>query len=86
MNRIILSLLSVTFALLIAGDLKAQQDPYTTHYAFNRMAYNPAVAGSLKRFCDSVPKPQFKGFFISPSKKSFIPKFTTGSYAKRVGK
>jgi len=81
MNRIILSLLSVTFALLIAGDLKAQQDPYTTHYAFNRMAYNPAVAGSLKRFCvTALSHYQYLGyedrtleFYPDPNNPSSIP-------------
>lgn len=51
MKRIILSLLCVPVAVLLTGDLKAQQDPYNTHYMFNRLLYNPAVAGSLKRFC-----------------------------------
>ena len=51
MKRIILSLLCVPVAVLLTGDLKAQQDPYNTHYMFNRLLYNPAVAGSMQRFC-----------------------------------
>lgn len=34
--------------------LAAQQDPYTTHYAFNRMMFNPAAAGAGDKFCFSV--------------------------------
>lgn len=51
MKRIILTLLCLPASILFTGDVMAQQDPYTTHYAFNRMMYNPAVAGSLNKFC-----------------------------------
>jgi type IX secretion system PorP/SprF family membrane protein len=30
---------------------KAQQDPYYTHYAFNKILYNPAYAGASGSFC-----------------------------------
>lgn len=56
MKRILLSLhlfLALT-ALFFASDVKAQQDPYTTHYAFNRMMYNPATAGAGDKFCVSI--------------------------------
>jgi len=53
MKRIILSLFCVSM-LAISNPLKAQQDPYTTHYAFNRMLYNPALAGSGNKFCVSA--------------------------------
>lgn len=51
MKRTLLTFLSLPLVFMLTGDLKAQQDPYTTHYAFNRMMFNPAVAGSMKRFC-----------------------------------
>src|SRR5690606_38372991 len=36
------------------SEVKAQQDPYMTHYMFNRALYNPAVAGAKDLFCVSV--------------------------------
>lgn len=49
-----IKLLTLAFAALfvLRTDIaRAQQDPYNTHYAFNRMLYNPAVAGSKGRWC-----------------------------------
>lgn len=37
---------------MISGNLAfAQQDPYTTHYAFNRTLYNPAAVGAGNKYC-----------------------------------
>lgn len=81
MKRIILSLFCVPALILMTGDLKAQQDPYTTHYAFNRMLYNPAVAGSMKRFCvTALSHYQYLGyedrtleFYPDPNNPNSIP-------------
>lgn len=56
MKRTLLSphLLLGVVALIGASRLTAQQDPYTTHYAFNRMMFNPATAGAGDKFCLSV--------------------------------
>jgi type IX secretion system PorP/SprF family membrane protein len=37
----------------ITSELQAQQDPYFTHYAFNKLQYNPATAGVTGRWCAS---------------------------------
>lgn len=52
-----IKLLNATLTGLVilgAYTAKAQQDPYATHYAFNRMLYNPAVAGAGDRYCFSA--------------------------------
>lgn len=56
MKRIIpsLRLLVAIFTVAVAGKLSAQQDPYTTHYAFNRTMYNPAAVGATNKFCVSI--------------------------------
>ncbi|MFM7196238.1 MAG: type IX secretion system membrane protein PorP/SprF [Bacteroidota bacterium] len=38
--------LATIFCVLIAGGLFAQQDPQFTHYMFNQLYFNPAVAGA----------------------------------------
>jgi len=49
MNRITRLLLIGSAAIPFLG--KAQQDPYYTHYAFNKILYNPAYAGASGSFC-----------------------------------
>jgi type IX secretion system PorP/SprF family membrane protein len=46
-------LLSILLSILVFTKIEvfAQQDPYITHYAFNRMLYNPAAAGAGQRYC-----------------------------------
>lgn len=47
--------LFITISFLgILQNLNAQQDPYVTHYMFNRMLYNPAAAGARGLFCLSA--------------------------------
>ena len=47
--------LFITISFLgILQNLNAQQDPYVTHYMFNRMLYNPAAAGARGLFCFSL--------------------------------
>jgi type IX secretion system PorP/SprF family membrane protein len=51
MKKTLLSLVLFSVFTIKTDQVWAQQDPYTTHYAFNRMLYNPAVAGSKNRYC-----------------------------------
>ncbi len=51
MKKTLLSLGIISVFISKTELVQAQQDPYTTHYAFNRMLYNPAVAGSKDRYC-----------------------------------
>lgn len=45
------------------GYLLAQQDPYVTHYMFNRTQYNPAAVGANGRFClSAMSHYQYVGF------------------------
>ncbi|MEZ4805764.1 MAG: PorP/SprF family type IX secretion system membrane protein, partial [Bacteroidia bacterium] len=63
MKRILLSILCVPTFFMMTNDVKAQQDPYSTHYMFNRMLYNPAVAGSQNKFCvTALSHYQYLGF------------------------
>lgn len=47
----VLRLLLVTIVVLGVRNVQAQQDPYLTHYMFNKMQFNPAYAGSSERIC-----------------------------------
>jgi type IX secretion system PorP/SprF family membrane protein len=51
MKKTLLSLVLISVFLVDTDNIRAQQDPYTTHYAFNRMMYNPAVAGQKGLYC-----------------------------------
>jgi type IX secretion system PorP/SprF family membrane protein len=51
MKKTLLSLVLISVFLVKTDNIRAQQDPYTTHYAFNRMMYNPAVAGQKGLYC-----------------------------------
>ncbi|MBL7812192.1 MAG: type IX secretion system membrane protein PorP/SprF [Bacteroidetes bacterium] len=43
--------------------VKAQQDPYYTHFAYNKVFLNPAYAGASGRFCiNAVTHQQWRGF------------------------
>jgi type IX secretion system PorP/SprF family membrane protein len=54
-------------ALLFAAKSHAQQDPYYSFFMFNKMAYNPAYAGSKDAVCaTSVYKKQWSGFAGAP--------------------
>lgn len=54
MKKTLQSLVLVTVLSLSNSYLKAQQDPYVTHYMFNRTMYNPAAVGAGGRFCLSA--------------------------------
>ncbi len=63
MKKTLLSLACISILLSKTDSVWAQQDPYTTHYAFNRMLYNPAVAGAKGRFClTALSHYQYTGF------------------------
>jgi type IX secretion system PorP/SprF family membrane protein len=51
MKKTLLSFVLFSVLVLKTDSIWAQQDPYNTHYAFNRMLYNPAVAGSKDKYC-----------------------------------
>lgn len=84
MKRNLLSLRIFTAAILLTGlsKMNAQQDPYMTHYAFNRSLFNPAVAGANGQFCASVLSHyQYLGyedrtpeFYPDPNNPSNLPK------------
>lgn len=43
--------------------LQAQQDPYFTHFAFNKLFYNPAAAGESGKWCvNAVSHQQWRGY------------------------
>jgi type IX secretion system PorP/SprF family membrane protein len=43
--------------------LRAQQDPYFTHFAFNKLFYNPAAAGESGKWCvNAVSHQQWRGY------------------------
>lgn len=92
MKRILLTphLFLGMVALFAASKLSAQQDPYTTHYAFNRMMFNPAAAGAGDKFCFSVLSHyQYVGYEdrtpeFHPSNPS-DPNSAPGSAQKNVG-
>jgi type IX secretion system PorP/SprF family membrane protein len=43
--------MALVFTTFSVGKLQAQQDPYTTHYMFNRTMYNPAAVGAKDLYC-----------------------------------
>ncbi len=60
MNKIILFLLSF---IIICTTLRAQQDPHYTQFMFNKLAFNPAYAGSANGTClTGLYRNQWVGF------------------------
>jgi type IX secretion system PorP/SprF family membrane protein len=51
MKKIILISILAIILVFPKSKVYGQQDPYTTHYAFNRMLFNPAAAGAGQKFC-----------------------------------
>jgi type IX secretion system PorP/SprF family membrane protein len=50
-------------AVLGVSPLTAQQDPYFTHFAFNKLFYNPAVAGESGKWCvNAISHQQWRGY------------------------
>lgn len=54
MKKTLQSLVLAAALLGPASLLKAQQDPYVTHYMFNRAMYNPGAIGAGGKFCLSA--------------------------------
>ncbi len=49
--------------MLVAYNAHAQQDPNFTHFAYNRMLYNPAYAGASGNFClNAINHQQWIGY------------------------
>jgi len=52
-------------ALLLGGlsvlQLYAQQDPSYTHFAYNKLLYNPAYAGASNNFCLNAINQDWRG-------------------------
>ncbi len=49
-------LFASSVALVLSGlqSAQAQQDPYYSHFMFNKLAYNPATAGSKDAICANL--------------------------------
>ncbi len=63
MKKSLQTLVTVVLLLLSNSLLKAQQDPYVTHYMFNRSMYNPAAIGAGGHFClSALSHYQYTGF------------------------
>ncbi len=57
----------VAFGSMLAAfgamPLAAQQDPYFTHFAFNKLFYNPAAAGESGKWCvNAISHQQYRGY------------------------
>jgi type IX secretion system PorP/SprF family membrane protein len=80
MNRIILSILVVSFPLQLLG----QMFPLSDHYAVNALAINPAFAGCHDALSATISyRDQWVGFKDSP--KSYILSVHTPVYNDRIG-
>jgi len=63
MKKTVLNLAFATVAILCCTLTYAQQDPYVTHYMFNRNLYNPAAIGANGKFClSALSHHQYLGF------------------------
>jgi type IX secretion system PorP/SprF family membrane protein len=50
-------------AILLPGAAKAQQDPYYTHFTYNKVFLNPAYAGASGSFCiNAITHQQWRSF------------------------
>ncbi len=97
MKKILLITVYVLFTFVSTQQVFAQQDPYATHYAFNRMLYNPAAAGAGGKFClsalshhqyvgyeDRTPEFWPKGNQPQPAVKSVGPKTQMFSFSAPI--
>ena len=90
MKKNLLTLVIATVLITNISYLKAQQDPYVTHYMFNRSMYNPAAVGAGGKFClSALSHYQYTGFEdrtieFFPSDPS-IPSSKPGTATKSVG-
>lgn len=63
MKKTVQTLAIAVFTILCSNRINAQQDPYVTHYMFNRNLYNPAAIGANGKFCISaLSHYQYTGF------------------------
>ncbi len=63
MKKVLQTLLTLCVGAVFSYEMMAQQDPYTTHYMFNRRLYNPASIGAKGQFCFSaLSHYQYTGF------------------------
>ena len=90
MKKNLLTLVIATVLITNISYLKAQQDPYVTHYMFNRTMYNPAAVGAGGKFClSALSHYQYTGFEdrtteFYPSDPS-VPSSKLGTATKSVG-
>ena len=69
MKRLNITFLSIT---LITCSVWSQQDPLSSHYMFNTMAYNPGIAGTSGMICaTALNRQQWLGFDGAPSTTLF---------------
>lgn len=60
-------ILALVVMAVLTGKLYAQQDPYYSFFMFNKMAYNPAYAGSKDAICvTGLYKHQWTGYQGAP--------------------
>lgn len=65
--------LIIGFMFLAPLGLMAQQDPSYTHFAFNRILFNPAYAGASESFCiNAVNHQQYRGLDEPPTKDNYL--------------
>ncbi|MCD4734489.1 MAG: type IX secretion system membrane protein PorP/SprF [Bacteroidales bacterium] len=58
-----IAFLALIILVLAGGSLQAQQEAHWAHNMFNRLAYNPAVAGSVNAICATgLARQQWVGF------------------------
>jgi type IX secretion system PorP/SprF family membrane protein len=63
MKKTVLNLVFAAIVVLCSTSANAQQDPYVTHYMFNRTLYNPAAVGANGKFClTALSHYQYTGF------------------------
>jgi len=63
---------AILLLLLVGLPVMAQQDPATSHYMFNTLTYNPAIAGISGLICaTAISRQQWTGFLGAPSTTIF---------------
>ena len=62
----------ILLLLFVGLQVMAQQDPATSHYMFNTLTYNPAIAGISGLICaTAISRQQWTGFSGAPSTTIF---------------
>jgi len=71
-NGLMKKTFSILLLLFVGLPIMAQQDPATSHYMFNTLTYNPAIAGISGLICaTAISRQQWTGFAGAPSTTIF---------------